>query len=133
MTSAVLDQESGQLEWVEEYRKVQACPPIDEGTILTTQDGESIRLEVELEEGKPPFIFGRVHVPSKVGSILGWFMQGFNNKETFGLKCILMPKARDSLIAKKGLTAKQIAVKSLKVIRASQTNQSILCEVHEYE
>ena len=116
--------------WTDEYAIVQANPP-KEGDILRPAEGKAI-LVVELTDGSAPFIYGRVYVPEVVGEQLGWFLQSSESQGFHGWKCILMPRARTELIRKYGLKEEIIEVESLKVIRLSQSGQSLLCEVHEY-
>ena len=116
--------------WIEEYEAVQQCPP-KEGDILKPADGKAI-LVVELAEGSPPFIYGRVYVPETVGCEVGWFLQSSESQGFHGWKCILMPRARTELIRKFGVGAGVIEVVALKVVRLSKSGKSLLCEVHEY-
>ncbi len=116
--------------WSEEFETTQANPPKD-GDILYPDEGKAI-LVVELTEGKPPFIYGRVFVPEIVGAKLGWFLQSSETQGFHGWKCILMPRARTELIRRYGISEEVIEVKSLKVVRLSQSGKSLLCEVHEY-
>ncbi len=116
--------------WIEEYEAVQKCPP-KEGDILKPAEGKAV-LVVELAEGSPPFIYGRVYVPETVGCVVGWFLQSSESQGFHGWKCILMPRARTELIRKFGVGAEVIEVAALKVVRLSQSGKSLLCEVHEY-
>lgn len=118
------------LEWSDAYQRLIDNPPIA-GQILAAV-GEEARLDVELTQGKPPFIYGRAYVPSIVGSELGWFLQPLSCSNAHGLKCILLPKAREELLRKKGITKPVLGVKSLRVIRWSESRNSILCEVAEF-
>ena len=116
--------------WIEKYEAVQQCPP-KEGDILKPADGKAI-LVVELAEGSPPFIYGRVYVPETVGCRVGWFLQSSESQGFHGWKCILMPRARTELIRKFGVGAEIIEIASLRVVRLSHSGKSLLCEVHEY-
>lgn len=118
-------------EWKEQYQSFTENPP-KPGDILRPYGDTLARLDVELVEGKPPFVFGRVHVPCLVGCELGWFLQGIDTTQQHGWKCILLPKAREECIRKCGLKEKVIGVKALRVVRYSQTKNSLLCEVAEY-
>ena len=115
--------------WCAELEAVQANTP-KEGDILAPAEGKAI-LVCELTEGSAPFIYGRVYVPEIVGCELGWFLQSSESQGFHGWKCILMPRARTELIRKYGVQ-EIIEVKSLKVVRLSQSGMSLLCEVHEY-
>ncbi len=114
--------------WQEQYDAMLENPP-KAGDILTTQEGRVV-LSVILNEGKPPFIFGTVNVPEIVGAKVGWFLQSENDETFHGWKCIIMPRARTELSKKFGLKNEKMFVKSLRVIRLSQTGQSLLCEVY---
>lgn len=116
--------------WEEKYDAMLENPP-KAGDILTTQEGRVI-LTVICTDGKPPFIFGTVNVPEIVGSNVGWFMQSENDETFHGWKCIIMPRARKELSKKYGVSSEKMFVASLRVIRLSQSGQSLLCEVHKY-
>ena len=90
------------------------------------------RLDVELVDGKPPFVYGRVYIPHIVGAPLGWFLQPFDSDSAYGWKCILLPKAREEALRRLGITERRIPVKALKIVRYSRTGSSVLCEVAEY-
>lgn len=117
--------------WATEYQKYSSNPP-KEGTILRAYGGEDARLEVELVEGKAPFVYGRAYVPHIVGTELGWFLQAYDSESAYGFKCILLPKSREECLRKCGITKKRIRVKAIKLVRYSRAKTSILCEVAEY-
>lgn len=118
--------------WKQQYEEATKNPP-KAGDVLRTYDGTSARLTVELTEGRPPFIYGRAHVPHIVGQpISGFVLQSVDTKSNFGWKCVLLPKAREEIMRRFASLPDVIPVKALKVIRASQTGQSLLCEVAEY-
>jgi len=119
-------------EWSEQYNAVVSKPPAD-GTILTTADGSLAKLTVEIVDGAAPFIYGRMFVPEIVGAELDWFLQDTEMETFHGWKCILMPRARAELIKKKGLDGDTVTVKSLRIVRMSQSGKSYLCEVKDYE
>ncbi len=118
-------------EWSDRYNEVTDSPP-KEGDILVTLDGSPAKLIVEITPDVPPFIYGRVYVPEIVGIELGWFLQNEENDSFHGWKCVLMPRARADLIKTCGLSGETVLVKSLRVIRPSQSGKSLLCEVAEY-
>lgn len=119
-------------EWLTAYKEFQQKLP-EAGTILLPyNEGDQARLDVELAENKAPFIYGRVYVRCLVNTPVGWYLQSFGSKDNFGLKCILMPKARDELIRRVAVEGLSIPVKSLRVVRPSNTMKSLLCEVAEY-
>jgi hypothetical protein len=117
-------------EWSEKYQMAVNNPP-DTGAILRPVDGDAI-LVVEAQEGKPPFIYGKCYVSEVPEVEPGWYLQSDENKSHHGWKCILMSRARASLIGSIGLTGDTVKVKSLKVVKQSQSGKSLLCEVHEY-
>lgn len=120
------------MSWNEDYQKLVDSPPMA-GDILQTNDGSPARLDRDLFEGNAPFVYGRAYVPEIVGSTLGWFLQGIGTKNTHGWKCILLPKARQECLRKLGILKSILPVKSLRVVRRSQSGMSLLCEVAEYE
>lgn len=125
--AATIDKE----QWSESYQSFLDNPP-QAGDLLRALGGEDSRLDLELHEGKPPFVYGRAYVPCVVGEALGWFLQPFSCTNAYGLKCILLPKAREELLRKKGVKESIIGVQALRVVRWSQSKNSILCEVAEY-
>ena len=120
------------LEWSKKYNEVIKNRPVD-GSILVTTDGSLAKLTVEVVDGSAPFIYGRLYVPEIVGIELGWFLQGAEVETYHGWKCILMPRARADLIKKIGLSGDTVLVKSLRLVRESQSGKSFLCEVKDYE
>jgi len=126
------DVDAGLREWSAEYDTLINNPPKD-GDILTASTVEAnVLLTVELKEDNPPFIYGRAYVPEIVGHPLGWYLLDPDCQNFHGWKCILLPQARTELIRKFGLQHETMEVRSLKVIRQSQSGKSLLCEVHEY-
>lgn len=127
-----VDTEAGLREWSKDYDACINNPPKD-GDILTAPSIDTLpALVVELQEGKPPFIYGRAYVPEIAGAPLGWFLQSDPEESFHGWMCILLPRARTDLIRKYGLQNQTIRVKSLKMIRQSQSGKALLCEIHEY-
>ena len=122
---------SEELKWTKEYQSFQRNPP-KSGQVLSTIDGSPVRLDVELVKNNQPFIYARAFIPCIVGQSVGWFLQSVDSKDTFGLKCILVPKARDDLMREKGIDGPIIRAKSLRILRASKSGQSLLCEVSEW-
>ena len=120
----------GLSDWSDKYRNVLANIP-KEDDILTSLTGEAI-LFVEVGEGKPPFIYGRAFVPELPELEPEWRLQDSDHLTHLGLKCILMPKARAEVLRRCPIVEDKVKIKSLKVIRASQTNKSLLCEVAEF-
>ena len=116
-------------EWNEKYVEVLNTPPID-GQVLKTTDGQLVRLDVDIEEGKQPFVYGRAFVPSIVGCPLGWFLHSVQIDKPFGLKCILLPNAREDILKAKGIHP-VVSVASLKVVRWADSGKALLCEVGE--
>jgi len=126
------DTEAGLREWSRDYDDHINNPP-KEGDILTTPSADTlVALVVELKEGSPPFIYGRAYVPEIAGAPLGWFLQSDPEESFHGWMCILLPRARTDLIRKYGLQNQTILVKSLKMVRESQSGKALLCEVNEY-
>jgi len=111
---------------------ISKAPPV--GTILETVDASYSLLRVELEDGKPPFIYGRAYPIETIGDKLGWYLRGADDTRNTGYKCILLSAARRGIIKAfpQEFQYGSIPVKSLKVVRVSNTGQSLLCEVHKY-
>lgn len=116
--------------WHEEYDLAIQNPP-KEGDILVAQEGLAL-LKVELNEGKPPFIYGKVNVPEIVGVTPKWYLQGEHDEKFHGWRCIILPRARSELAKKFTLSSETMLVESLRVIRPSVSRKSLLCEVHRY-
>jgi len=126
------DTEAGLREWSKDYDRYINNPP-EEGDILTTPTTDTlVALVVELKDGSAPFIYGRAYVPEIAGAPLGWFLQSDPEESFHGWMTILLPRARTDLIRKYGLQNQTILVKSLKMVRKSQSGRALLCEVHEY-
>jgi hypothetical protein len=118
--------------WAQKFGETIKQPP-KEGTILKPLESDAYAiLVVELNEGSPPFVFGRAYVPEIVGAQLGWFLHSSKSSGFHGWKCIMMPRARSELFQRHGLDQEVIEVKSLRVVRPSNSGKSLLCEVHEY-
>jgi hypothetical protein len=118
--------------WAQKFGETIKQTPA-EGTILKPLESDANAiLVVELHEGSPPFVFGRAYVPEIVGQELGWFLHSSHSTGFHGWKCILMPRARSELFQRHGLESEIIEVKSLRVVRQSNSKKSLLCEVHEY-
>lgn len=119
-------------EWSTRYNEYLNNPPVP-GTILRAYgEGQMARIDVDIEQNKPPFLYGRAYVPCIVGSPLGWYLQDRDNTSAYGWKCILLPKAREEAIRRLGLDQPVMVVYSLKVVRSSQSGQSLLCEIAEF-
>ena len=118
-------------EWSECYNVVIKNPP-KEDDVLTTFDGVPAKLTVELNEGTPPFIYGRAYVPEIITDDVRWCLQGGSVSGYNGWKCILMPRARTELLRKIKLVDEFVEVKSLRVVRHSQSGKSLLCEIAEF-
>lgn len=118
-------------EWAKEFDIISRTPP-ETGDLIATEDGSRVKLSVELEVGKAPFIYTRIHVPCVVGGKLGWFAQSVNDTSSFGWKAILLPEARDQVIRKYGIGSQSISVKALEVERVSHSGSSVLCRVLEF-
>lgn len=114
------------------YKTVAENPP-KPGDVLRAYGGEPARLTIELVEGKPPFIYGRAYVPSIVGArIDSWVLQHSDTKSNYGWKCVLLPKAREEVLRRFPQLPDMVPVNALRVVRYSQTKNSILCEVAEW-
>lgn len=118
-------------EWSDQYQAHLDNPP-EAGTVLQTLTSEPARLDIEIQEGKPPFLYGRAFVPCIVGEPVGWYLQPMGTKQAHGWKCILLPKAREECLRRCGLKDSTIPVKSLRIVRKSKSGSSLLCEVAEY-
>ncbi len=116
-------------DWVKSYAEICDNPP-ENGSILRAIEGEAV-LTIELNPGAPPFIYGRAYVPEAQGVELKWYLQGSERVSRHGYKCILLPQARTLLLKSGKELGETVTVKALRVIRASQTGKSLLCEVHE--
>jgi hypothetical protein len=120
-------------ELLKQYRDAVAQPP-EKGYILQTMDGSPVALNVQLESRKPPFIFGRAYLSEILDHNLGWYARGVDDDKIVGWKCVLMTQARRAVVQRCGdqLAEGKISVKSLKVVRPSESGMALLCEVHEF-
>ena len=117
-------------EWSEKYKETVDSPP-DSGAILKPIEGNAV-LIVETQDSKPPFIYGKAFVPEIPDIAPGWYLQNDEYKSHHGWKVILMARARAELIKRVGLDGDTVKVKSLRIIKQSQSGKSLLAEVHEY-
>lgn len=113
-----------------EYQDIVSNPP-KAGDVLTTLDGSPALLTVHVEDNKPPFIFGRAFVNEILGTSLGWYLRGVDDEKNIGWKCVLMTKARREVVKRCDLDG-VVAVKSLRVVRPSESGKALLCEVAEF-
>lgn len=118
-------------EWRAEYEEMQHNPPA-EGDFLFADNEKLTRLIIECESGKQPCVYARVMIPNTVGQKVGWFTLPEGSTQSYGLKCILLPRSRNEVITKFGMTKKEVAVKRLRVVKLSQSGTSLLCEVSEF-
>lgn len=127
-----MSEEQEHAEWAEEYEFMCKNPPTD-GAYLWTIDKSPIKLEILLETGRPPLIFGRAYVPNTVGVKPEWYAIGINSEVNYGWKAILSPSSRDELIRRRGIRNKFVSVKTLKVLRPSMSGKSLVVEVDDWE
>jgi hypothetical protein len=115
-------------DWKRDFNKAINTPP-NEGVHLKTLDGSPAKIIIELHDGKEPFMYGLIYVPSLVGTPVGWYARGIADKSTYGWKAILLPKARHAILRKHGLNSVQVPVYGLKVVRPSREGKSLLVEL----
>lgn len=115
--------------WSELYASTLNNTPV-EGTILRPLSGAA-RINVELVDGKPPFLYARAYVPQIVGEPIGWFLADMECEHPYGWKIILLPKAREECIRRLGLNG-PLAVKAIRILRESKSGNSLLGEVAEW-
>ena len=118
-------------EWSDRYNTVSNTLPA-ENDILATADGSPASLKVEIKDDAPPFIYGLAYVPEIMSDDVKWCLQSEAVTGHSGFKCILMPRARTELLRKVKLVGDGVTVRSLRIIRASKSGKSLLCEVAEY-
>ena len=119
-------------QWAKEFDAQLSQLP-DDGAILEAYGGGTARLNIELVEGKDPFVYGRAYVPSIVGQpISGWHLHEYDSKNTSGIKVILLPKARDEVLRRFGASVGTVPIISLRIVRQSVSGKSLLAEVAEY-
>lgn len=116
-------------EWRRAYDQVAQNPPI--GKMITAEEGP-IRLEIELNPGQPPFIYSRAYIRNVVGEIPDWFAQGAKQTNSFGWKLVLLNKSRDEVIRKLGVSKNVIFVKTIHVMKMSDSRRALLGEVVEW-
>ena len=116
-------------EWSEQYTQAINSPP-QEGDILEVLNDEEARLDIDLKPGQSPFAYARAYVPNEVNGRVGWFLQPISCETPHGLKCILIPKAREAIFKEKGIHL-ILGIKSLKVVKWTGTGKAILCDIEE--
>lgn len=117
-------------QWHQEYDRVSRTPPED--TVLTTQDKSDVLLEVDLQEGKPPFITARISVPCIVGVAPAWYAASINERKPYGFRVIMLPKSVRELIQRYGVGHKRIPVKSIRVAGQTKSRKGYTGFVEEY-
>ena len=113
------------------YQDVVNNPP-KAGDVLKTLDGSPAVHTVQVEEGKPPFIYGRAYVSEVLDQSLGWYLRGDGDDRSLGWKCVLMTKARREALSRCEVHDSKIKVVALKVVRPSESGKALLCEIAEY-
>lgn len=116
---------------LQKYTEVVSQPPA-QGTILRTLSGEPAELTVKVDEGSPPFISVRAYISEVLDEKLGWYLREPGDDRNVGWRCILMTKARREVTKKCGIQDGVVRVKSLRMIRLSDSGKALLCEVAEY-
>jgi hypothetical protein len=108
------------MSWERSYQEVLKAPPTG---LLIARDGGPVKINVELVEGKPPFVYGYAYVHNVVGEEPAWYLQGENHVQGHGWKAILLPRAREKHMAHPE------TLYSLRVVRVSQSGRSLLMEL----
>ncbi len=117
--------------WQDEYDVALKAPPT-EGMILTANDPtKMVKLHVGLTEGNPPFLYCLIYLPCIVGRTVKWVCRDMEDQALFGWKGILMPKARELVIRKHGVSKPAIPVKSVRVVKVGEKADCVLVEVCE--
>lgn len=95
--------------------------------------GRLARVDVDLVQDAPPFLYARAYIPTLYGQETGWFLQPVDvDKDCQGMKCILASNAREELVRRLGLVADPLYVKSIRILRTSKSGKSFIVEVAEY-
>lgn len=128
-------------DWQTAYEAKVKAPPKENDFILAEDHEDTdpentiagkIKLQIELQQGRPPFIYARIFVPLTVGHTPEWVAHGVKSKTNHGWKAILHQRSRDEVIRKCGVRETMVPVKRLRVIRASETGQSIVVVIDEW-
>lgn len=119
-----------QQQWLEEYQALLNSPPVDDEIILGS-DGQPIKLTIDIKPNEPPFIYGKLFVPDKVGCDLGWFARNIEDKSRGGWRFIMIDRARQDILAKLGF-GPVVPIKSIRIIGLSTSGSSYLATVHEF-
>jgi hypothetical protein len=108
------------MSWESDYKAVLRTPP--EG-LLTTRCGEEVKINVDLVEGKAPFVYAVAYVHNVVGEEPAWYLQAVDHNEGHGWKAIILPRSRQEYMADPQ------PIYSLRVVRVSQSGKSLLVEL----
>lgn len=117
--------------WKDEFVSEINNPPTEDTVLKCLASDKRARLDVILENDKEPCVYGRAFVPCVVGQPVGWFLQPEDCTQPHGLKCILLPKARDELFKQQGIED-VLYVKSLRIVKWAQSRSSVLCTIEEF-
>lgn len=119
-------------EWRREFQLISETLPQD-GDFLFAKGGQPVQLRLTLSRGRPPFIHTRAYVTCVVGEMPMWHVVGPDDpRRMHGLRVILASNSRNDVIRRFGISCKDIQVKGLRVLRQSETGQSIIAEVCDW-
>ncbi len=118
-------------EWGKKFQDHLNSPPGPD-TLLRAYGDQCGAMWIQLEEGKEPFIYCRVFVPQIVGCQLGWYLQGFDEKQHNGMRCILMPKSACEVMRRMDMEVEKHPIRALRVINISTSGKALLCEIAEW-
>lgn len=117
-------------DWKREFAK-QMSREFKPGDKITALSGR-VRINIELEEGKQPFMFARVFLPKVVGSNPIWQAAGLEETYPFGMKVIMTPRTRDEIIRRHPDLPDYIGVSEIEIVRRSATKSSYLGTVSKW-
>lgn len=109
------------MSWENDYRRVLDTPPVG---LVGTRDGKPIKINRELVEGKPPFVYAVAYVHNVVGEEPEWYFQSVDHVQGHGWKAILLPRSRQEYLRKSPAEPLE-----LRVVRLSQSQKSLLVEL----
>lgn len=124
-------------EWRRQYQAVIESPPLADDCVyaMPSPSGESRRicLEIQLQVGRPPFIFTRAYVPMGIGIQPAWYAQAVGDQPcAYGFKIIMAARSRNDILRRCGIAMPTASVRCIRILRASKSGDSLIGEVAEW-
>lgn len=118
-------------QWLDEYEEFMKQDP-PHGLLISTYEGEPVRINCELKPGSMPFLSAKIYVPKMTCSPIAWFAHGLSSRADFGWRAVLVPQAREEVIRKHIIRDNIAPVGALKVHGKSASGKCILVSIAQW-